>query len=70
MGTTKITREQIKRASEIAEKDYHIPLTWSKETWESSMGQSNRAIKEFVPNAERNKVSILEAIKKAEKEKK
>lgn len=61
-----LTTEQIKRASKIAMKGYHVPATWSEATWEYCKMMCRRT-KEFVPNAIQNAASIKEAIKIAEK---
>ena len=62
-----LTKEQIKRASKIAVKGYHVPVGWSEDDWEDRKERCRRAKEEFVPNFVRNQVDIKEAIKLAEK---
>ena len=63
-----LTKEQIKKSSEKAVKNFHIPAGWGKETWEHNMLMCIKT-EMFVPNAVRNQVEIKEAVKQAEKKK-
>ncbi len=68
----KLTTEEIKRASKLAVRGYHIPKGYTEESWEGAKLACRRAVDEYVLNPVRNKVAIREAAKiiKRAKEKK
>ncbi|KKL71287.1 hypothetical protein LCGC14_2096420 [marine sediment metagenome] len=63
----KLTTEQIKKSSEIAVRGFRIPKGWSEEAWLAATRACISAKEEYVLNSVRNKVSIHEALKIAEK---
>ncbi len=62
-----LSKEQIKKSSEIALKGYHVPAGWDEADWEYRKERCRKAKSEFVPNAVRNAADIKEALKLAEK---
>ena len=62
-----LSKEQIKKSSEIAVKGMHPPAGWNYEAWESAKLACRQAVEEYVLNPVRNKVDIQKTLKEAEK---